>query len=175
MPRSIPIIRLYGNLLVSIQIELSDRLIVELKDDIAREIRRSDVHGLVVEVSGVDLFDSFIARSIQDLAQIARFLGVRTILAGLNAGMAVTLVEMGMGLDGVQTALTLESALEMLARSRRREAARDAAPGGRAREARAPGPLADGGHRRADRAAERLLAAAAEDDDNDGALFAGPD
>ncbi|MGZ3421531.1 MAG: STAS domain-containing protein [Polyangiales bacterium] len=119
--RTIPIIKLYGNLLVSVQVALSDRVILELKEDIAREIRRSDVHGLVIEVSGVDLFDSFIARSIQDIAQIARLMGVRTVLAGLNAGMAITLVEMDMELEGVQTALSLESALDMLARARGKE------------------------------------------------------
>lgn len=118
MARAIPIIRLHGNLLVSIQIALSDRVILELRDDIAREIRRYEAHGLVVEVSGVDLFDSFIARSIQDLSKMAKLMGVRTILAGLNAGMAITLVEMGMALDGVETALNLESALEMLGRGR---------------------------------------------------------
>lgn len=169
MARSIPIIRLYGNLVVSIQIELSDRLILDLKDDIAQEIRKSDVHGLVVEVSGVDLFDSFIARSIQDLAQIAQLLGVRTILAGLNAGMAITLVEMGMGLE-VQTALTLESALEALARSRRRETALGPRRADGAKSARDADALVGQRPRRVDRAAERLLAAAAEDDD--GTFFA---
>jgi rsbT antagonist protein RsbS len=112
--RAIPIIRLHGTLLVSIQVALSDRLILELKDDLAHEIRAYDAHGLVVEVSGVDLFDSFIAASIQALSNMARLMGVRTILAGLNAGMAITLVEMGMHLDDVETALDLESALDRL-------------------------------------------------------------
>jgi len=114
MPRAIPIIRLHGNLLVSIQIALSDHVILDLKDDIGREIRMYEPNGLVIEVSGVDLFDSFIARSIQELSKMARLMGVRTILAGLNAGMAITLVEMGMLLEGVDTSLNLEAALERL-------------------------------------------------------------
>jgi rsbT antagonist protein RsbS len=118
---AIPIIRLHGNLLVSIQIALSDRLIVELRDDIAHEIRKYEPQGLVVEVSGVDLFDSFIARSIQELSEMAKLMGVRAIVAGLNASMAITLVEMGLALRGVETALSLESALEMLGRKRRTE------------------------------------------------------
>jgi len=120
MARAIPIIRFYGNLLVSIQMELSDVLILELKDDLAREIRASDVSGVIVEISGLDVFDSFIARSIQDLAQLARLLGVHTIVAGVTPGMAITLVEMGMELRGVHTVLNLEAALERM-RALRRE------------------------------------------------------
>ncbi len=114
MARAIPIIRFYGNLLVSIQMELSDALILELKDDIAREIRASDVSGVILEISGLDVFDSFVARSIQDLAQIARLLGVHTVVAGVTPGMAITLVEMGMDLRGVHTVLSLEAALDRM-------------------------------------------------------------
>jgi rsbT antagonist protein RsbS len=112
--RAIPIIRLHGIVLVSIQTALSDRLILDLKDDVAQEIRNSEADGLVIEVSGIDLFDSFIARSIQEIAKMARLMGVKTVLAGLNAGMAITLVEMGMALEGVVTALNLEAALDRL-------------------------------------------------------------
>jgi rsbT antagonist protein RsbS len=119
MARTIPIIRFYGNLLVSIQMELSDALILELKDDLTREIRATDVHGVVIEISGLDVFDSFVARSIQDLAQLARLMGVQTVVAGVNAGMAITLIEMGMELRGVYTALNLEAALERLAALRK--------------------------------------------------------
>jgi rsbT antagonist protein RsbS len=118
MARAIPIIRLHGILLVSIQTALSDQLIVAFKDDVADEIRKQDAFGLVIEVSGVDIFDSFIARSIQEIAKMARLMGVRTVLAGLNAGMAVTLVEMDMYLDGVETSLNLESALALLGAGR---------------------------------------------------------
>lgn len=112
---AIPIIRLRKSLLVSIQVELSDRLIDQLKDDVSQAIRGNDVHGLVVEVSGVDVFDSYIARSIRDLAQIAHLLGVNTVVAGLDPAMAMTLVEMGMYMSGVHTALDLDGALDRLA------------------------------------------------------------
>jgi rsbT antagonist protein RsbS len=114
MTRTIPIIRLYDTLIVSIQIALSDELVRELKDDLAHEIRAQDVSGLVIEVSGVDILDSYIARSIRDIAHIAGLLGVRTVLAGLDPGMAITLVEMGMVMQGVTTALNLEDAIETL-------------------------------------------------------------
>lgn len=115
MRRVIPVIKLRNNLIVSIQIELSDQIVLELKDNVANEIRQSDVSGLVIEVSGVDIFDSFIARSIRDIGHIASLMGVRTVLAGLDSGMAITLVEMGMVMEGVETALNLEVALDMLA------------------------------------------------------------
>lgn len=112
MHRTIPIIRLYRTLIVSIQIEVSDDLIADLQDDVAHEVQRNNVKALIVEVSGIDLFDSYIARSIRDLAHICRMMGVRTVLVGLDPGMAITLVEMGMVMEGVDTALNMELALE---------------------------------------------------------------
>jgi rsbT antagonist protein RsbS len=115
MARSIPIIRLYRNLLVSIQMELSDHLVAELKDQVTAEIQAYHPHGLIIEISGIDILDSYIARSIRDLSQIARLMGVQTVIAGLDPGMALTLVEMGLLLTGVTTALNLENAIELLA------------------------------------------------------------
>lgn len=115
MSRTIPLIKLRDNLVVSIQIELSDRLVAELKDNVAAEIRKRNTSGLVIEVSGVDIFDSYIARSIQDIAQIAALMGTHTVLAGLDSAMAITLVEMGMSLNMIETALDLDSALDLLA------------------------------------------------------------
>ncbi len=114
MARRIPIIKLRGNLIVSIQIELSDDLVAELKENIAQDSQQRDVFGLVLEVSGVDTFDSYIASSVREIAKIARCMGVMTVLAGLDAAMAITLVEMGMDLEGVETTLNLESALDIL-------------------------------------------------------------
>jgi rsbT antagonist protein RsbS len=126
MARSIPIIQLYDNLLVSIQVELSDALVNEMKENLAQEIVRKPVTGLIIELSGVDTFDSYIARAIRDTAHIARLMGVHTVVAGFDAAAATTLVEMGMRMDGVDTALCLEAALELLAAGRA-ERAREAA------------------------------------------------
>jgi len=123
--RSIPIIKLYGTLIVSVQVDVTDHLVRELKDDIANAIQNQQVRGLIIEVSGVDIIDSYIARSLRDIAHISRLMGVDTVLAGLDAAMAITLVEMGMALGGIRTALNLESALELFARdaeSRRSDA-----------------------------------------------------
>jgi rsbT antagonist protein RsbS len=111
----IPLIRLRDVLLVAIQVDPSDDVLRSLRDEVAREIERADVRGVVVEVSGVGTFDSFIARSLRDTAQMARLMGAQTVVAGLDPAVAITLVEMGMTLTGVQTARDLDAALAMLA------------------------------------------------------------
>lgn len=113
MNRRVPIIKLYRTLIVSIQTEVDDDLAEELKDEIAHEARIQDVDALIMEVSGIDVFDSYIAKTIRDLAQICRLMGARTVLVGLDPGMAITLTEMGMEMTGVDTALNLEHALEL--------------------------------------------------------------
>jgi rsbT antagonist protein RsbS len=119
MARTIPIIKMHDNLLVSIQVELSDAVVIEMKNNLAQEILRQDVNGLIIELSGVDTFDSYIACAIRDIAQIGRLMGVHTVVAGFDAAIATTLVEMGMSLNGVPTAASLEAALDMLAASAR--------------------------------------------------------
>jgi rsbT antagonist protein RsbS len=113
-PRVIPLIHLRGQLIVSIQVELTDALVKTLRDDIADDLSRRNVDGLIIEVSGVDIFDSYIAASVRDIAHIARLMGVETIVAGLDPAMAITLVEMGMSMSGVRTALDLDAALDGL-------------------------------------------------------------
>jgi len=112
MHRNIPIIKLFRTLIVSIQIEISDDVLVDLKADVAHETRVQDVDALIIEVSGIDLFDSYIACSIRDIAQICRMLGVKTVLVGLDPAMAITLVEMGMEMGGVETALNMDIAMQ---------------------------------------------------------------
>lgn len=112
MPRAIPIIKLYRVLIVSIQIELRDDLVIDLKNDLADEMRAQDVDGLVLEVSGVDLIDSYIAKTIRDIGQLGRLMGVRTVLVGLDPAMATTLVEMGVVMRDINSALDLESAMK---------------------------------------------------------------
>jgi len=116
----IPIIKLHDNLIVSIQVDLSDRVVLQLKDDITNTILHTGAGGLVIDVSGIDLMDSFITRAISDIGKVARLMGVETVVAGLNPMISMTLVEMGMEFEGVQAALSLESALELLASSRSR-------------------------------------------------------
>ena len=114
MNRLIPIIEYRDLLLISIQIEVTDRIIQQLKSDIAETIRHKAVRGVIIEVSGVDMIDSYIARAIRDIGQICKLMGVRTLLVGLDPGMAITLVEMGMSMQGVETALNIDDAVRVL-------------------------------------------------------------
>ena len=109
----IPIIKLYDSLIVSVQVSLSDRLVGSLKDDITEQIERTGAHSLIIDVSGVDVMDSYISRAVRDIGLIARLMGTETVISGLDPMVAMTLVDMGMDLEGVRTALNLESALEL--------------------------------------------------------------
>jgi rsbT antagonist protein RsbS len=110
----IPIIRLYDNLIVSVQVSLSDRLVMQLKDDITEAIERTGARGLVIDLSGIDMMDSYISKALRDIGLIAKLMGVRTVISGVAPMIAMTLTEMGLDLKGVSTALSLESALETL-------------------------------------------------------------
>ncbi len=112
--RHIPIIKLYDTLIVSIQVELSDALVTQLKDDVANEIERVGPTGLIIDVSGVDIMDSYISRTIRDIGQISKLMGVSTVICGLDPNVAMTLVEMGMDLEGVEPHLHMEAAFEAL-------------------------------------------------------------
>jgi len=122
----IPIIKLYENLIVSIQVALSDQLVMQIKDDITEEIERTGARGLVIDVSGIDVMDSYISRAIRDIGLMARLMGVRTVICGMDPMIAMTLVEMGLDLTGAQSALNLESALELLGGGPRPAKGRDA-------------------------------------------------
>jgi rsbT antagonist protein RsbS len=110
----IPIINLHSNLIVPIQGSLGDNVLAQLQDDVTHRIETDGAMGLVIDVSGVTLLDSFMTRSIRDLALTARLMGVRTVVSGLGPAVAMTLVEMGLEIPGIRTALNLERALECL-------------------------------------------------------------
>jgi rsbT antagonist protein RsbS len=116
METRIPIINLYANLIVPIQGALGDKAMIQLTEDVTGRIEHEGARGLVIDVSGVELMDSFITRNIRDLALTARLMGVPTIVSGLQPAVAITLVEMGLEIHGLETALNLERALERLGR-----------------------------------------------------------
>src|SRR5580700_2095563 len=110
----IPVIGLYDDLIVPIQGAIADDVMVTLQDDVTRRIQDGNVRGLVVDVSGVETLDSFLTRNLRDLALSARLMGVTAVVSGLRPAVAITLVEMGLEIPGVHTALDLERALELL-------------------------------------------------------------
>ena len=111
---SIPLIRLFGNLIVSIQVSLTDSLIERLISDITQAIERSQVSGLILDLSGVDMLDSHLTYRLRTLAVAARLMGVDTVVCGMRPAVVMTIVEMGLDLVGVSVALNLERALELL-------------------------------------------------------------
>jgi rsbT antagonist protein RsbS len=104
----IPILRMGEFLLVSIQVDLHDQLALQLQDDLTNAVQRHGAHGVLIDISAVEVVDSFIGRMISDISSMGRILGARTMLVGMRPAVAITLVELGLSLPGVETALTVE-------------------------------------------------------------------
>lgn len=102
-------------LLVSLQGELHDGMAEQLQQDITSRIATSRVTGVVLDISGVDVVDSFLGRVLAEIASTARLLAARTVLAGMRPAVAITLVELGLTLPGLVTALDVDRALELMA------------------------------------------------------------
>ncbi|MEU1511797.1 STAS domain-containing protein [Streptomyces sp. NPDC005811] len=127
---SVPVLRLGDVLLVTLQGDLYDGMAARLQQDIAQAIVDSRVTGVVIDISGVEIVDSFLGRVLAEIAAHARLLAARTVVAGMRPAVALTLVELGLTLPGLRTALSTGAALELLGRA---DAAR---PGGPYRGAR---------------------------------------
>ncbi|MFJ1807992.1 MULTISPECIES: STAS domain-containing protein [unclassified Streptomyces] len=122
----VPVLRLGDVLLITLQGDLHDGTAEQLQQDIAEQIVRSRVTGVVIDISGVEIVDSFLGRVLAEIAASARLLAAQTVVAGMRPAVAITLVELGLSLPGLRTALSTEAALELLA----------GAPGGPRREPR---------------------------------------
>ncbi len=107
-----PILTIGDVLLVSIQEDLSDDEIVELQDQIINRVSDTRAAGLVIEISAIDMVDSYMARVLNDISSMVGILGSQTVITGMQPAVAITLVEMGSELIGVKTALNLEQGLE---------------------------------------------------------------
>ncbi|MFJ3714557.1 STAS domain-containing protein [Streptomyces sp. NPDC090057] len=110
----VPVLALGDILLVSLQGELHDGMAEQLQHDISSRIATSSVTGVVIDISGVDIVDSFLGRVLAEIASTARLLAARTVLAGMRPAVAITLVELGLTLPGLATALDVDRALELL-------------------------------------------------------------
>ncbi|MEU6549269.1 STAS domain-containing protein [Streptomyces sp. NPDC046915] len=111
---TVPVLALGDVLLVSVQGELHDGMAEQLQQDITERIARSSATGVVIDVSGVDIVDSFLGRIFAEIASSTRLLAARTVLAGMRPAVAITLVELGLTLPGLTTALDVERAMELL-------------------------------------------------------------
>ena len=110
----IPILRMGSFLLVTIQVDMHDRLALTLQDDLTNQISRSGAKGVLIDISSLDVVDSFIGRMLANIAQMSRVLDAQTVVTGMRPAVAITLVELGMSLTGVRTALTVERGMELL-------------------------------------------------------------
>ncbi len=110
----IPILRMGQFLLVSIQVDMHDRLAVTLQDDLTARVIETGARGVLIDISSLELVDSFIGRIIGTIASMARILDAETVVVGMRPAVAITLVELGMALPGVRTALNVERGMALL-------------------------------------------------------------
>lgn len=112
----VPILSLGEVLLVSIQVDLQDDSVLQLQEDLAGRIVATGASGVVIDISAVEIVDSFIGRMFATIAALSRVLDAETVVVGMRPAVAITLVELGLSLPGVRTALDLERGLEILRR-----------------------------------------------------------
>jgi rsbT antagonist protein RsbS len=113
----IPILRMGGFLLVTIQVDMHDRLAMTLQDDLTAKITAHNSKGVLIDISALDMVDSFIGRMLGNIASMARVLDAETVVVGMRPAVAITLVELGLSLPGVRTALNVEKGMALLGRA----------------------------------------------------------
>jgi rsbT antagonist protein RsbS len=112
----VPILKIGSVLLVSVQIDLQDQTALALQEDLSERIVTTGARGVLIEISALEIVDSFIGRMLSTIASISRVLDAETVVVGMRPAVAITLVELGLSLGGVRTALNVEKGLEILAR-----------------------------------------------------------
>lgn len=110
----IPILKLGTCLIVTIQVDMHDRLALSLQDDLSQKIISASAKGVLIDISALEIVDSFIGRMLETIASTSRILDATTVVVGMQPAVAITLVELGLSLKGVKTALDVESGMEFL-------------------------------------------------------------
>ncbi len=110
----IPILRMGDFLLVTIQVDMHDRLAMTLQEDLTARISETSARGVLIDISSLEIVDSFIGRMLGNIAAMSRVLDAQTVVVGMQPAVAITLVELGMSLPGVRTALNVDAGMELL-------------------------------------------------------------
>ncbi|MFC7394896.1 STAS domain-containing protein [Scopulibacillus cellulosilyticus] len=110
----IPILKLHDYLLISIQVELDDQTAIQFQQDLLEKIHETGVKGAVIDLTSVDMIDSYIAKILGDVVKMSSLLGTKVVLTGIRPAVAITLIDLGITLKDVPTALDLEKGLEKL-------------------------------------------------------------
>lgn len=110
----IPILKMGNYLLVTIQVDMHDRLALALQDDLANRIADTGARGVLIDISSLEVVDSFMGRMMGNIAAVARVMDAQTVVVGMRPAVAITLVELGLSLPGVRTALNVEKGMDLL-------------------------------------------------------------
>ena len=110
----IPILRMGEFLLITVQVDMHDRLAISLQDDLTEQIVRYNSGGVLIDISSLDVVDSFIGRMLGNIAAMSRVLDAQTVVVGMQPAVAITLVELGLSLPGIRTALNVERGMQIL-------------------------------------------------------------
>ena len=110
----IPILKMGAFLLVTIQVDMHDRLAMALQDDLTHMISETEARGVLIDISSLEIVDSFIGRMLANIAAMSRVLDAETVVVGMQPAVAITLVELGLSLTGVRTALNVDAGMELL-------------------------------------------------------------
>lgn len=121
----IPILKMGSFLLVTIQVDMHDQLALSLQDDLTARIVRERADGVLIDISALDIVDSFIGRMLGNIAGMARVLDAETVVVGMQPSVAITLVELGLSLPGIRTALNVDRGMELLQAARKGETGGD--------------------------------------------------
>ena len=110
----VPILKLGRTLFVSIQIDLQDESVMRLQEDLAAELAATGARGVIIDITAVEIVDSFIGRMLSTIGSMSRLFDAETVLVGMRPAVAITLVELGLSLEGVRTALNVERGMRLL-------------------------------------------------------------
>ncbi len=110
----IPILRMGDLLLITVQVDMHDRLAIALQDNLTEQIVRHHARGVLIDISALEVVDSFIGRMLDNIAAMSRVLDAQTVVVGMQPAVAITLVELGLSLPGIRTALNVERGMQIL-------------------------------------------------------------